>query len=129
MSAGHGGQVLLSHSTYELVRDMPPDGATFVDLGEHRLKDLADPERLHQLDLEGLPSHFPPPRSIEGRPSRLPAELTSFVGRDAEISEVERLLDEQPVNIPALAGIVTSCGSERVHTASRTSSPRLKSST
>jgi class 3 adenylate cyclase len=60
MSAGHGGQILLSQSTYELVRDTPPDGVAFVDLGEHRLKDLIRPERVFQLAAPDIPSDFSP---------------------------------------------------------------------
>ena len=91
--AAHGGQILLSDATAGLVEPGLGPGLRVRDLGEHRLKDLADTERLHQLDIEGLPSEFPPPRSIRARPSNLPAELTSFVGRESEIAEVERLLE------------------------------------
>lgn len=90
--AAHGGQVLLSDVTARLVEAALPLGVRLRPLGEHRLKDLANPERLCQLEIEGLPSEFPPPRSIEARASNLPADLTSFVGRNAEIAEVERLL-------------------------------------
>jgi predicted ATPase len=90
--AAHGGQVLISDITARLVEAALPSGVRVRPLGDHRLKDLAHPEHLHQLEIEGLPSEFPPPRSIEARPSNLPAELTSFVGRNAEIAEVERLL-------------------------------------
>src|SRR5439155_27299232 len=51
------------------------------------------PERLHDLDIEGLAAEFPPPRTIDARPSNLPAEMTSFVGREQEIAEIERLLE------------------------------------
>jgi predicted ATPase/class 3 adenylate cyclase len=91
--AANGGQVLLSDVTARLVEPAVPSGVRIRHLGEHRLKDLADPERLHELEIEGLPSRFPPPRTIEARPSNLPAELTSFIGRDAEMAEVERLLE------------------------------------
>jgi len=91
--AAHGGQVLLSDVTARLVEAALPTGVRLRPLGEHRLKDLGNPERLHQLEIEGLPSEFPPPRSLEARPNNLPAELTSFVGRDEEIAEVERLLE------------------------------------
>lgn len=90
--AAHGGQVLISDVTARLLEPALPLGVRVRPLGEHRLKDLANPERLHQLEIEGLPKDFPPPRSIEARPSNLPAELSSFVGREAEIAEVERLL-------------------------------------
>ncbi len=59
MSAGHGGQVLLSGATRELVRDILPDGAELVDLGERRLKDLLRPERIYQVNFAGLPTTFP----------------------------------------------------------------------
>jgi predicted ATPase/class 3 adenylate cyclase len=91
--AARGGQVLLSDDTARLVERAMPNGVRVRSLGEHRLKDLAGAERLHQLDIEGLQTQFAPPRSIEARPSNLPAELTSFVGRDAEIASVERLLE------------------------------------
>ena len=91
--AAHGGQVLVSDVTARQVETALPIGVRVRPLGQHRLKDLAHPERLHQLEIEGLPAEFPPPRSLEARPSNLPAELDSFVGRNAEIAEVERLLE------------------------------------
>ena len=92
--AAHGGQVLLSDATARLVEAALPPGVRMRPLGEHRLKDLTNPEHLHQLEIKGLPSEFPPPRSIESRPNNLPAELSSFVGREAEIDQVERLLQQ-----------------------------------
>jgi predicted ATPase/class 3 adenylate cyclase len=92
--AAHGGQVLLSGSTRALVERALPDGASLRDLGDHRLKDIVHPERLHDLVIEGLPSDFPPPRTLDARPNNLPAQLTSFVGREEEIAEVRRLLSE-----------------------------------
>ncbi len=91
--AAHGGQVLVSDQTARAVGAALPSGVRMRTLGAHRLKDLAEPERLHQIEIDGLPTDFPPPRSIESRPSNLPAELTSFVGREAEIAEVERLVE------------------------------------
>src|SRR5919109_3313129 len=64
-AAGHGGQVLLSNATRELVEDELPEGLSLRDLGEHRLKDIDRPERLFQLVIEGLPADFQPPRGIE----------------------------------------------------------------
>jgi predicted ATPase len=90
--AAHGGQVILSDATRGLVEHALPEGASLRDLGEHRLKDLINPERLHDLALEGLPADFPPPRSLDARPNNLPVQLTSFVGRDKEIEEVRGLL-------------------------------------
>src|SRR6266581_4672240 len=86
--AAHGGQVIVSDSTRALVERGLPEGVSLRDLGEHRLKDLVRPERLHDLVIDGLPSEFPPPRTLSARPNNLPAQLTSFVGREQEIQEV-----------------------------------------
>jgi predicted ATPase/class 3 adenylate cyclase len=91
--AAHGGQVIVSGATRGLVQHALPAGVSLRDLGEHQLRGLADPERLHQLVVEDLPADFPPPRTLDARPGNLPPQLTSFVGREAEIAEVERLLD------------------------------------
>ncbi len=64
-----------------LAADALPDGLELRDLGEHRLKDLARPERLHQLVGPGLRATFPPLRTLERAPNNLPTQLTSFVGR------------------------------------------------
>ena len=90
--AAHGGQVVISNATRALVEHSLPDGVSLRDLGEHRLKDIANPEHLHELVVAGLKSDFPPPRSVDARPNNLPAALTSFVGRDQDIAEVRRLL-------------------------------------
>ncbi|HEU4898767.1 MAG TPA: adenylate/guanylate cyclase domain-containing protein [Actinomycetota bacterium] len=92
--AAHGGQVLLSDATRGLVQHTLPAGASLRDLGEHRLRGLEDPERLHQLVGDGLAADFPPPRTLDARPNNLPLQLTSFVGREEEIVEVERLLGQ-----------------------------------
>ena len=64
-AAGHGGQVLLSRTTRELVEDELPQGVTVRDLGERRLKDLERPERLAQLEIDGLPSEFGPLKTLD----------------------------------------------------------------
>jgi predicted ATPase/class 3 adenylate cyclase len=92
LSAGHGGQTLLSLATEELARDALPPGASLRDLGEHRLRDLVQPERVYQLLHADLPAEFPPPRSLDVYPHNLPLQLTSFVGRERELAEVARLL-------------------------------------
>jgi predicted ATPase/class 3 adenylate cyclase len=92
--AGHGGQVLLSEATEALIQHSLPDGVELVDLGEHRLKDLPHPERLFQLTIGGLPAEFPPPRSLDARPNNLPAQMSSFIGRNDVIREVEAGLEE-----------------------------------
>jgi predicted ATPase/class 3 adenylate cyclase len=90
--AANGGQIIVSDATRSLVERDLPDGASFRDLGLHRLKDIAQPEHLHDIMVEGLPSDFPPPRTLDARPNNLPAQLTSFVGREEEIAEVRELL-------------------------------------
>jgi predicted ATPase/class 3 adenylate cyclase len=89
--AGHGGQVLLSAASRELVETALPEGVTLRDMGAHRLKDLAEPERLAQLVIRGLDQEFPAIRSLE-TPSNLPVELTRFIGRQREVDEGTRLL-------------------------------------
>lgn len=61
-AAAHGGQVLLSNVTRGLVEDDLPAGVRLRDLGPQRLKDFERPEHLFQLEIDGLPSDFPPPR-------------------------------------------------------------------
>ncbi len=92
-SAGHGGQVLISGSTQGLAIGSLPPGVTLVDLGQHRLKDLSRPEHLWQLAIDGLPSVFPAPKTLEATPNNLPLQLTSFLGRQREVDEVTALVN------------------------------------
>jgi predicted ATPase/class 3 adenylate cyclase len=92
-AAGHGGQVLLSSATAELVSRRLPEGVQLTDLGPHRLKDLAQPEHLFQVEIAGLPAAFPPLRTLDARPNNLPAQLTSFVGREPDLVAVGDLLE------------------------------------
>ncbi len=89
MSAGHGGQVLISTATQELVRDDLPKGASLRDLGEKRLKDLIRPEHLYQLVIPDLTADFPPLKTLEAYRHNLPSQITSFIGRENEIAEVK----------------------------------------
>jgi predicted ATPase/class 3 adenylate cyclase len=93
----HGGQVLLSETVAALVRDSLPPGAALRDLGAQRLKDLARPERIFQLDVAGLRADFPPPRSLgdPALPNNLPAQLSAFIGRDREMNEVRALVESR----------------------------------
>lgn len=90
-AAAHGGQVLLSAATSALVAGALPAGVDLLDLGQHRLKDLAHPEQLHQLVVDGLPAQFPPVRSAGGRAVLLPLPRTDFVPRP-EVQTVLELL-------------------------------------
>jgi predicted ATPase/class 3 adenylate cyclase len=92
-AAGHGGQVLLSDATRSLVEPTLPADLALRDLGGHRLKDLVAPEHLYQLDIPELEQSFPALRSLDARPNNLPAQLSSFVGRDEAIGAVHAALD------------------------------------
>ncbi|HET7727599.1 MAG TPA: adenylate/guanylate cyclase domain-containing protein [Candidatus Limnocylindrales bacterium] len=92
-AAAHGGQVLVSGSSRALASEAALDGLGFRDLGDHRLKDLAVPERLFQLTGDDLEPTFPPPRTLDASPNNLPPQLTPFVGR-AEVDTIGRVIDE-----------------------------------
>ncbi len=93
LAIGHGGQVLLSAAATALARDLLPAGVELLDLGSHRLRDLDRPEQVFQLAAHGLDRDFPPLRSLSTRRSNLPVPLTSFVGRQRELADVDRLLE------------------------------------
>ncbi|MBI5877036.1 MAG: AAA family ATPase [Chloroflexi bacterium] len=93
MALAHGGQVLLSAATTELLRGNLPEAAQLVDMGEHRLKGLLNPERIWQVSVPGLRSEFPPLVSLNAHRNNLPVQLTSFIGRESEIKAVKRLLE------------------------------------
>ncbi len=89
-----GGQVLLSGATRDLVADTLPEGAEVRDLGTHALRDLERPERVFALVHPKLAEAAPLPAPAEGPPSNLPAELTSFVGRERELEEARAALSD-----------------------------------
>src|SRR5262249_42898684 len=91
-AVAHGGQVLLSMATAELVREAFPQSASLRDLGFCRLQDLSQPEHVFQLTHPELPGEFPPLRSLDALPNNLPRQLTSFIGREQEMAEVKELL-------------------------------------
>ena len=91
-AVGHGGQMLLSQTTRDLVADDLPQGISLRDLGQHRLKDLAGRQYLFQVVAAELPTDFPPLNSLDALPNNLPTQLTSFIGREREKAEVRRLL-------------------------------------
>jgi predicted ATPase/class 3 adenylate cyclase/tetratricopeptide (TPR) repeat protein len=97
-AVGHGGQVLLSQTTRALV------DANVCDLGAHRLKDLSAPERIYQLQIEGLPCDFPLLKTIEAGMKNLPAPRTSFVGRAPELDEIDRMLGDSDCHLLTLVG-------------------------
>ena len=110
-AAGHGGQILLSQATHGLIVDELPEALFLRNLGEHRLKDLARPQRLFQIVVPDLPSDFPALRSLGARQKNLPIELTSFIGRERELGEVRELLAKNRlVTITGTGG----CGKTRL---------------
>lgn len=92
MSAGSGGQVLVSGVTENLLRGRLPGEVHLLDLGRHMFKDVSQPVRVFQASVPGLPGEFPPIRTIDHHPTNLPAQLTSFVGREKELADVKELL-------------------------------------
>jgi predicted ATPase/class 3 adenylate cyclase len=90
----HGGQVLLSGATADLVADGLPDGVALRDLGQHRLKDLGRPEQVFQLEAPFLVAEFPQLASLDNPelPNNLPMIISPFIGRDLELAEVRDLL-------------------------------------
>jgi predicted ATPase/class 3 adenylate cyclase len=106
--AGHGGQVLLSEVTRSLVPDAP-----VRDLGEHRLRDLTQPQRLFQLEIEGLADEFAPLRTLENRPTNLPVQATPLIGRERELAAVIELIRRPEVRLVTLHG-PGGCGKTRL---------------
>src|SRR5439155_22169333 len=105
MAIGFGAQVLVSSTTASLVRDALPSGASLRSLGTHRLKDLGEPEEPHQLVHRELIAEFPPLKSLDARPNNLPIEVSTFVGRVRELSEVRGLLEtKRAVTITGAGG-------------------------
>ena len=90
--AAYPGQILLSNQTRVMVERRLPPGVALRELGKYRLKDINEPEQIHQVLISGLPSDFPPLKSLELMPNNLPIQLTSFIGREREINEIEELL-------------------------------------
>ncbi len=96
LALARGGQTIVSGATHDLaLRELPPD-AMFVDLGSHRLGDLAEPERVYQVSVTDLPSSFSP-LAVEASPNNLPLETTPLVGRDAEVVEIVASLERSRV--------------------------------
>jgi predicted ATPase/class 3 adenylate cyclase len=93
-AAAHGGQVLVSEATHMLVEGHTGEGVDLIALGRHELRDLARAENLFQVVADGLERDFPP-LTAAGESSRgnLPSRLTTFIGREAELNELARLME------------------------------------
>src|SRR5258706_5858150 len=93
MSAGHGGQILISGITAQVAREHLSRDISLLDLGEHNLKGLSHAEKIFQVVAADLQKDFPALTSIATATNNLPTQLTSFVGRERELKEArEKLL-------------------------------------
>jgi predicted ATPase/class 3 adenylate cyclase len=92
MGVAHGGQIVCSAASADLARDGLGEGVSFVDLGEHRLRDLSRADRVFQVSAPGLQHEFPRLASMDAFPGNLPLQVTEFVGRDSELVELAKLL-------------------------------------
>lgn len=92
MSVAYGGQILNSNDTYESSGLLHSNEITFRDLGERRLKDLSLPLKLYQIISTGIPAEFPTLKTLDARPNNLPIQLSNFIGREKEITEINRFL-------------------------------------
>ena len=105
MSAGHGGQVLISVTTQELLLEDWLENISLRDLGERRLKDLIRPEHIYQLVIPGLPVEFPPLKTLDFYRHNLPVQLTSFIGREKEMEEIKHsILTRRLVTLTGVGG-------------------------
>jgi predicted ATPase/class 3 adenylate cyclase/DNA-binding CsgD family transcriptional regulator len=104
MNAGHGGQILLSQTTRDLIEHDLPEGTSLCELGSHRLKDLEHPSYLYQLVTLGLPADFPPLKTLDSHAHNLPIQLTLLIGREREIAAIGHLMEREEVRLLTLTG-------------------------
>lgn len=103
--AANGGQILVAESSHQLVRGIAPAGTSFVPAGEHRLKDLGEPIGLYRLVGPGA-SNERELRTLERAPHNLPVQLSSFVGREADIKVVADLVrTSRLVTLTGIGGV------------------------
>jgi predicted ATPase len=106
VAVAHGGQVVCSQATADLARDVLPAGMALMDLGEHRLRGLSRAERVFQLQAPGLARGFPTLRSLDALPGNLPAQLTSFVGREEELDRIaQEFAEARLVSLTGVGGV------------------------
>jgi predicted ATPase/class 3 adenylate cyclase len=104
LPVAHGGQIVLSDAARVLIGDDLPPGVSLRDLGEYRLRDLLEPERIWQALVPGLGASFPPPRTLDRLETNLPMQLTTLVGREAEIADVAALVEREEIRLVTLTG-------------------------
>ncbi len=103
MAAGHGGQVLVSSATEELIIPSSSSGVELVSLGEQRLRDLLAPEALWQAVVDGLPGKFPALRTLDDVPGNLPLARSSCLGRAGDMARVQEALGR--ARVVSLVGV------------------------
>jgi predicted ATPase/class 3 adenylate cyclase len=104
LSTGHGGQILLSGIVTSAVQSSLPSGISLRDMGEHRLKDLQQSERITQVVVDGLRSEFPALKTLDYRPNNLPIQPTPLIGRERELREAPAMAGDNAVRIVTLTG-------------------------
>jgi predicted ATPase/class 3 adenylate cyclase len=106
MAIAHGGQIVCSQAIADLAGGHLPAGATLMDVGAHRLRDLSEPLRVFQVVGDGLASSFPPLLSMDAFPGNLPLQLSSFIGRELELARVAKALGEaRVVTLTGMGGV------------------------
>jgi predicted ATPase len=102
----HGGQVLVSTLTADLIRESLSADVSLLNLGVHQLKDLDQPERVWQLVHPELRAEFPPLTSLASKKDNLPGQISSFVGRDSELAQLQQLLSgNRMVTLTGVGGV------------------------
>jgi predicted ATPase/class 3 adenylate cyclase len=104
LSTGHGGQILLTELVREQLPAKLPHGATLLDLGRHRLRDLLEPERIAQVVIPGLPDHFPPLATLDRFPTNLPQQPNPLLGRESDLEAVQSLVMDGARRLVTLTG-------------------------
>jgi class 3 adenylate cyclase len=104
LSSGYGGQILLTQTIQQLTRGALPAGVALSDLGEHRLRDLLEPERIYQILHPDLPDQFPPLKTLDSRPNNLPLQPSLFLGREREVQQIVELMRRPEVRLLTLPG-------------------------
>jgi len=105
MAASHGGQILVSLTAAVLARDRLRTKAQWLELGEHRMKGLSQPEQLFQVSAPDLRSEFPPIKTDTAPRQNLPQTLTRFIGRERELSEIGSLMVKPEARLITLYGM------------------------
>ena len=104
MGAANGGQILISSATVAHLRGVLPPAVELRDMGKHRLRDINEPEHIFQVAAPNLPGVFAPINSLSPRPTNLPGQLTSFVGREREVHDLCSRLRQPEVRLLTLLG-------------------------